>query len=144
VNEARARQAANPQLAALIGLQALATVTEPGAKVAWMRPEYVTLLGRRPCMPYEYGWDRLAFARALEKTGTRYIVLSEIYKLDVAFALANPGPMFQDLARFSQPYFQVTLPLAGRPQFVLQRVDPQRLRAYLAEADAAASAAPRR
>ncbi|HZZ93569.1 MAG TPA: hypothetical protein VFE23_13480 [Usitatibacter sp.] len=132
-NEVAARQAANPQLAALIGLQALRQVTEPDARVMWMRPEYVGLLGQRRGVPYEYGWDKLTFARALEATGTRYLVLSEIYKLDVDFALSNPGPMFADLARFSEPYYSVTLPLAGRAQFVLQRVDPVRLREYLRE-----------
>jgi hypothetical protein len=142
VNEAEARRAADPQLAALIGLQALRFVTAPGDKVMWMRPEYVGILGDRECVPYEYGWDKLTFARALESSGARYVVLSEIYKLDVAFALANPGPMLADLDRFSSPYLSVTLPLAGRAQFVLRRVDPQRLRAYLAAAGV--SEAPRR
>jgi hypothetical protein len=133
MDELAATRAASRHVAAMIGLEALAYVTEPGARAMWMRPEYVSLLGQREGVPYEYAWDAPTLARALRASGARYLVLSEIYKLDVTLALSDPSPMLRDVERFADPFYEVRLPHVPRAQFVLERIDPARLDAYLAQ-----------
>jgi hypothetical protein len=110
----------------------------------WMRPEYVALLADREPVAFEYRWDALQLARALQATRTDYLALSEVYKVERNIEMANPQAAFRDLARYGDPAIEVRLPGADRVQFMLLRIDRPRLEAYIAERDAALNAAPRR
>ena len=51
IDGGRAAALAERHASVLGGLEALANATPPGARVFWMRPEYVALLGgRRACL----------------------------------------------------------------------------------------------
>lgn len=144
VNEAKAEQDARVQIAALAGFERTARETPPHSRVMWMRPEYVALLAHREPVAFEYRWDALQLALELAATRTDYLALSEVYKVDRNIEMGNPQAAFGDLARFCDPAIEVRLPGAGRVQFMLMKIDPARLRAYIDEREAALSAARRK
>ena len=65
INLAEARAVAAQNIAVLDGFDALDKLTPPGAKIMWMRPEYVAVLGHRAGVPFYFKWDERRVARAL-------------------------------------------------------------------------------
>jgi hypothetical protein len=132
VNEVRARQEAGPHVAALIGFASLTQVTPPGARIMWTRPEYVALLAQRVAVPYEYRWEALHFAREAKRERVDYLVLSGIFKLDVNLELKSPGAALRHAWDFAHEVLEIRLPGSGTAQFVVMKIDPERLDAYIA------------
>ena len=89
------------------GLEALADATPLDAKVLWMRPEYVALLGQREGVPWYFRWDARELARQVQATGTTHLVLSRYVKTDLTPRAGDPSPFRPEIQRFA--------PLAARP-----------------------------
>lgn len=118
------------EAAVLTGLEAVGRVTPPDAKVMWVRPEYVAVLGRRTGEPAYFSWDRATFARELLRTGTTHVIVSTIFKADLAHhrgdayaALAVDTPDY-----LLHPAYMVRNPDSGVVEFVLLKVDREALR----------------
>jgi hypothetical protein len=131
VHEGQAREISGAQLVTLAGFESLAHVTPPGARIMWTRPEYIGLLGKREGVPFEYDWDTRDVALAIRRTGTDYIVLSSLYKVDLALTMGNPGHTLRDVWSYSQPVLTLANPVNRTPQFILLKVDPARLDDFL-------------
>ncbi|HUJ00670.1 MAG TPA: hypothetical protein VLY46_10570 [Usitatibacter sp.] len=132
LNVQRAQALAGKQIAVLAGFDALAERTPPGARVMWMRPEYVAILGGRVGVPFYYGWDERRIAEEVRRTGTQYVVLSREYKADLS---GRPGDPFATLAgveKYADPLYAMRNPAVGGDEFVLMKVDPGRLAGFLA------------
>jgi hypothetical protein len=69
--------------AILAGLENLATVTPPGARIMWMRPDYVAVLGHRQGVPWYYRWSHEEFLREVRRSKADYIVATSLLKADV-------------------------------------------------------------
>lgn len=136
MNTQTARAFAAKHTATLGGLERLRVDTPPEARVMWMRPEYVALLGGRAGVPYYYAWDAVALARAVHEQGVQYIVAAGMSKSDLAHKSGNGAAVIAQ----SQPYAQVAValgnPVTREDEFLLLRVDPAALEAYLARAGA--------
>ena len=128
VNVENARAAAWQHAAVLAGLQSLERVTPPDAKVMWMRPEYVALLGRREAVPWYFSWDRATLAREIRRTGTRYVVVTRIFKSDLA---GQGGDEYAAFAIDTPAYLHASSVIAntrsGAQEFVLLEVDAELL-----------------
>jgi hypothetical protein len=127
INLEMARALAESQVTTLAGLESIRTVTAPGSKVMWMRPEYVALLGRRAGVPFYYAWSPREVAGAVRSSGADYIVVSRIFKTDVAGVDGDPLVTLKGVADYSRPAFHF-----GNDLFVLMKVDREALDAFLA------------
>ena len=127
-----ARADAGRHLAVLTGLQALSTDTPPGAKVMWMRPDYVALLGGRQGVAWRYRGGLRAMAGELQRSGAEYILVSTLYKADIHGEQDEPFETFEVVAAFARPVAYTRNPVLGTPELALMRVDPQALAAFLA------------
>ncbi|HEX4330833.1 MAG TPA: hypothetical protein VH040_01735 [Usitatibacter sp.] len=126
-----ARKHAAGELATLAGLTALASATPPDARVMWMRPEYVALLGHREGVPWYFRWDAKELARQVRATGTTHLVLSRYVKTDLTPTPGDPTPLLGSILEYSR--FAMKLPDAtdGSDAFLLLEVEPRRLDEYL-------------
>jgi hypothetical protein len=79
VSRARASQHA----AILGGLESLGTVTPPGSRVMWVRPDYVVVLGNRQGVPWYYRWSHGDFLREVKRSKVDYIITSSLMKSDM-------------------------------------------------------------
>jgi hypothetical protein len=127
VNLEAARERAKLVVVTLEGLQSIDRVTPNAARVMWMRPEYVALLGRRQAVPFLYRWSPAELAREVKKSGTGYIVQDWLFKTDLEVAQGNPRLQIAD---YSHSAFNIG------DIFALMQVDPAALDAYLARAGA--------
>jgi hypothetical protein len=129
-----ARSIAARHAAVLAGLQALQTDTPEGARVMWMRPDYVALLGRRQGVPWHYGGGLRGLAEALQRSHARYVIVATLYKSDMEGAQSEPFDGLEALAPFARPVSFVRNAVLGSNEFALLEVDPGALEAYLREA----------
>jgi len=131
-NRAQARALAAKNAATLAGLEALRTKTPPGARVMWMRPEYVALLGEREGVASYYEWDARTLAVRIRDARVDYLVVAGMSKSDLAI---RAGEAFTAL-RQAEPYGRVVYaldnPFTGQDEFILLRIDRPALDAYLA------------
>jgi hypothetical protein len=127
-----ARAIAARHIAVLAGLEALRMDTPPGAKVMWMRPDYVALLGARQGVPWYYRGGLRGLAEELRRSGAEYLVVSSLYKADIRGEQDDPFEGPQAVAAFAQPVSFVRNAVLGTPEFGLLRVDPTALEAWLA------------
>jgi len=123
VNLETARERAKLAVVTLEGLAAIDRVTPASARVMWMRPEYIALLGRRQAVPFLYRWNPAELAREVKQSRTTHIVQSWLAKTDVDVAQGNPH---LEIADYTQPAFSIG------DIFMLMAVDPAALDAYLA------------
>jgi len=135
VNEARAREEALRGASALGGLTYLGQWTAPGARVMWTRPEYIAVLGRREGVPLYLRWDRSTLAREIRRTRTDFVIASRHFKNDLA---TDMGDAFAWILKNPPDYLA---PLAALPdvehgEFILLRVDAEKLERYLRETGA--------
>ena len=133
---AQARRTAAGQVATIAGLEALARVTPPDARVMWMRPEYVALLGHREGIPWYFRWDAHELARQVRATGTTHLVLSRYVKTDLTPTPGDPAPLRGEIERFAHESLVLPDATDGSDAFVLLQVDPGRLDDYLRTAAA--------
>jgi 4-amino-4-deoxy-L-arabinose transferase-like glycosyltransferase len=135
VNLPRARAIAGEHAAVLAGLESIARTTPPDARVMWMRPEYVAVLGKRAAVPWYLTWDRVTLAREIQRTGAGYLVAARLYKNDLA---GHGGEAFTPIVEAPPAYLRATLTIAnpadGTLEFVLLEVDRAALDRYLAAA----------
>lgn len=127
VGEARALAAKHANT--LAGLEALRETTPPGARVLWMRPEYVALLGERRGVPWYYAWDAAALARGVREGHVDYLVVAGIAKSDLDVRVGNAAAVLRQARAFAQPVFALANPFTGQDEFVLLRVDAAALAA---------------
>jgi hypothetical protein len=125
------RQLAGKQMAVLVGLESLEEMTPPSARIMWMRPEYVAILGKREAVTFEYAWDPLTLARAVASSKADYIVKSSVFKADVTVRAGDPNHTLRGIEKYSHPVFAVGNPQNGETEFVLMEVDPAALDAFL-------------
>jgi hypothetical protein len=133
VNLKAARAVAWRHAATLAGLELLDQVTPPDARVMWVRPEYVGVLGRRRGVPSYSSWDHAVLAREILRTGTTHVIASRLFKSDLAdkggdpFAalVVDPPAFLRHLALRIQNSETETV------EFVLLQVDPEELKRYV-------------
>jgi hypothetical protein len=110
-------------------------MTPPGARVMWMRPEYVALLGHRAGTAWYHRWDRPTLAREIRRTGTDYLIAARLFKSDLA---GDDGDAFAKLALDPPPYLHAAMVIASDnadQEFVLLQVDQAALDLYLAKGE---------
>ena len=129
-----ARKHAAGQIATIAGLEALARATPPDARVMWMRPEYVALLGHREGVPWYFRWDARELARQVRATGTTHLVLSRYVKTDLTPTPGDPTPLLGSILEYSRVVMKLPDATDGSDAFLLLQVDPRRLDARLDDA----------
>jgi len=132
VNLAQARALAAKHAGTLAGLEALRTQTPPGARVMWVRPEYVALLGEREAEPLYYDWDERTLAARVRDARVDYIVVAGISKSDLAIRTGEAAATLRAAARYTRPAFALANPFNGEDEFILLAVDRAALDAFLA------------
>jgi hypothetical protein len=141
VNERDAREEAHRGASVLAGFSYLSGWTPPGARVMWVRPEYIAVLGRREGVPLYLRWDRATLAREILRTRTDFVVASRQFKNDLA---ADTADAFLWIARDLPAYLVAVavLPDAERADFTLLRVDGEALRRYIRDTEGAPPGPP--
>ncbi|HUQ27389.1 MAG TPA: hypothetical protein VM051_02290 [Usitatibacter sp.] len=134
INRPQALALAAKHAGTLAGLEALRTATAPQARVMWMRPEYVALLGGRAGVPYEYGWDARTLATRIRDERVDYLVIAGISKSDVELRLGDPIVAMRQAQPYSERAMALSSPYTGEDEFVLLRIDRAALEAWLAAA----------
>jgi hypothetical protein len=129
------RISAARHIALLVGLQALQTDTPTDAKVMWMRPDYVALLGNRRGVPWFYPGGIRGLAEGVRDSGARYVIVSNGRKTDLHGMLKPPFDTLEAVSQFAQPVSFVRNVVKGNNEFGLMLVDPERLAAFLAQQD---------
>ena len=131
INVPEARALAAKHANTLAGLEALRAVTPPGARVMWVRPEYVALLGERPGTPSYYSWDAAALAGHVRDDRVQYLVVAGISKSDLAARVGNGAAALEQARAFTRPVFALANPFTRKDEFVLLRVEPAALEGFL-------------
>jgi len=132
LNTPRARAIAARGAAVIEGLERIGAATPPDAKVMWVRPDYVALLGGREGVPLDPRWNAHDLAAAIRATGATHVVLASVYKSTLQAVRADPVPVTRTALDYSDPVLAVANAVTGRDEFVLLKVDPARLSAHLA------------
>ena len=141
VNDRQAREEAHRGASVLAGFSYLEAWTPPGARVMWVRPEYIAVLGRREGVPLYLRWDRATLAREILRTRTDFVVASRQFKNDLA---ADTADAFLWIARDLPAYLVAVaiLPDAARGDFTLLRVDAAALERYIRDTEGAPPGPP--
>ena len=127
-----ARESAGRQVAVLAGLAQVERFTPPDAKVLWMRPDYVAVLGHRTGVASYYRGGMAGVVRTLLETHAGYIVVSSLYKADIRGDALDPLVTPGAVAPFTRPVFIVRNPVAEIDEFGLLQVDRAALERYAA------------
>jgi 4-amino-4-deoxy-L-arabinose transferase-like glycosyltransferase len=109
----RSRALAAQQAAVLSGLEALNVVTPPGARVMWVRPDYIVTLGHRQGVPWYYRWSREELVRQIRRSKVDYLVISTLLKSDMDGAPADPAVRFEWALPVSEVVFSQINPAAN-------------------------------
>lgn len=133
IQRTQARFEAAHTLAVLAGLEALRDLTPPEAKVMWVRPEYVAVLGGREGEPYYFSWSHARRDREVLERRVDYIVRSWVYKTDLDTANADAIPFLEGIDRYCDPVAVVDNPAARFRSFMLMKVDRARLERVVAQ-----------
>lgn len=128
----QARALAAKHAAVIDGLEGLQRSTPPQARVMWVRPEYVALLGKRAGVAYEYAWDERALARAVRDSRAGYLVATGLYKSDLWHEVGDAFAIARLAAPYADPVLTIRNAVGGWEEFVLLEVDRGRLEALLA------------
>ena len=129
----RSRAEAGRHIAVLAGLQSLSTDTPPGAKVMWVRPDYVALLGDRQGVRWPDRGGLRGLAEEVRRSGVEYLIVSTLYKADVRGKKRDPLEALEAAPPFLRPAAITRNPVVGTSEFALMRVDEAALAAYLGE-----------
>ena len=128
----QARALAAKEAAVLGGFEALGRVTPPGARIMWMRPEYVALLGGRAGVPFYYDWDAHRVAAEIRASQADYVLLSALFKIDLRGGTGNPMQRLASVAAYTHPVLSARNAETGSEEFVLLEVDRAALHRALA------------
>jgi hypothetical protein len=131
VHEAKANAARG--IAMLAGLEALRSATPPDARIMWMRPDYVAVLGGRRGVAWFYhgGLDRLM--RDALHSRADYIIAGNTYKSDMLGEQDDRFESVEVLAGFARPVLAIPNAVLGVDEFVLMKIDAQALEARVRE-----------
>jgi hypothetical protein len=132
LNVAFSRRLAARHAVILAGFEALRRATPPDAIVMWMRPEYPALLGGRAGVAFYYDWDPMRVARAVRDGHVDYIVVTPLFKTDLAGRSGDPAKPLAGAEIYAHPVLALTNPAAGTADFVLMQVDRAALEAWIA------------
>jgi len=136
LNVAFSRRLAARQAVLLAGFDDLRKVTAPDAKVMWMRPEYPALLGGRAGVPWYYDWDPLQVARVAREQGVQYILVTQLFKTDLAGRTGDPARQLKYAVAYARPVVELRNPTSGTADFVLLEIDRAALDAWIARGGA--------
>lgn len=128
----RSRSEAGRHIAVLTGLQALQSDTPLGARVMWVRPDYVALLGNRQGVPWHPRGGLRGLAEQVRSSGAEYLIVSTLYKADIHGDALDPLETLEAPPPFLHPASVTRNPVLGTNELALMRVDPAALDAYLA------------
>jgi hypothetical protein len=127
INVDRSRAIAARHATVLAGLEALEKATPPGARVMWMRPEYVALLGHRDGAAWFYRWDEKRLARWVRDAKVDYLVVARLFKTDLSGRAGDPFATLNPVSSYSVPVLTLSNPVTGGAEFVLLRVERRAL-----------------
>jgi hypothetical protein len=128
----RTRVLAARHIAILVGLQALQVDTPPGAKVMWMRPDYVALLGGRQGVEWRYREGLRGLAQRLRSSGAEYLIVSTLYKSDMVGESDEPFETLAVVSAFARPVSVTRNAESGDSEFALLKIDAAALASFLA------------
>jgi hypothetical protein len=134
VDRGLARAEAAQDVAVLDGLAALRTDTPADARVMWMRPEYVAVLGARQGVPFYFDWDGARLAREIRERRVDYVIVSRAHKTDLDVHKGDVFVTLRDVPRYARDVLQLRNAVNGELEFSLMKVDPVALSRYLASA----------
>lgn len=134
LNLERSRALAAKHAAVLAGFEALGRATPAGARVMWMRPEYVALLGGREGVAWFYDWDAVRLAREVRDSRVDYLVVARLFKTDLEGRSGDPFETLRDVSAYARPVLALPNAVVGGDEFVLMQVDRVALDAALARA----------
>jgi hypothetical protein len=97
-----ARAVAAKHAAVLAGLESVREVTPPGARVMWLRPDYVAVLGHREGVPLFRAAQRGEFLRKVRDSRTGYVVVSSLFKAGMDGDESSPEQRFNWLLQSSR------------------------------------------
>jgi hypothetical protein len=120
---AGSRHAAAQHAAVLSGLEALQRLTPVDARVMWVRPDYVAVMGKRRGVAWYYEWDRAEFLRQVASTETDYLVVSSLLKTDMRDAFEQPVLTLQWALEFSRPVYSLRNAVDGGYEVAVLRID---------------------
>lgn len=133
VNVPRARAIAAEHAAVLAGLESIQRATPRDARVMWMRPEYVAVLGKRAASAWYLSWDRATLAREIHRAGAGYLVVARLHKNDLKGVSADAfTPLVEAPPAYLHPILIISNPANGAMEFVLLEVDRAALERTLA------------
>lgn len=130
VNVERSRALAGRHAVVLDGLQALEKATPPGARIMWMRPEYIGLLGKRDGIAWYYAWNEKRIAREARDARVDYMVVARLFKTDLSGRMGDPFSTLRLITSYATPVMTLSNPTTGSAEFVLMRVNRKALEAF--------------
>lgn len=133
VSESAARGSATSEATVLSGLERVGRVTESGAKVMWVRPDYVAFLARRRAVPWKFGWTERRYLEEIESQSVEYIIMSSLGKADMSGFVGAPPATYESARRYAEPVFRERNVLTGDYEFALLKVNHVAVRAALDE-----------
>jgi hypothetical protein len=110
--------------ALLTVLEALPEMTPPGARVMWVRPEYVAVLGNRQGVPWYFRWDRNQFLREVRQSRADYLIASKLLKPDLEGVVSAPALTLEWALQFSSPVYAAHDSLGREYAVMLLKIDP--------------------
>ena len=119
-----ARGLVSKHAAILGGLESLQTVTPPGSRVMWLRPDYVAVLGHRQGLPLYYRWGPEEFFREIQRSKADYIIASSLLKADMDGGEGNPELLFNRALQVSGVAYSVRSPVAASYEIAVLKIDP--------------------
>ncbi len=128
-----ARALAGREVATIEGLQALERITPPGAKVMWMRPDYIAALGHRRGVASYYRWNEREFARNIREQGVDYLVVTTLSKADMSGELFDAGIRAAWALQFGRVVHGMANPVTGATDYLLFEIDRPALDRYLGQ-----------
>ena len=132
LNLQRSRAIAGKHVAVLAGLEEFQRNTPPDARIMWMRPEYVALLGRREGLAWYYAWDPKRVAQEVRSQRADYLVVAYLHKTDLNGQNGDPSATLGQVSEYAQPKMALSNPVTGGVEIVLLQVDRARLDAWIA------------
>jgi hypothetical protein len=132
LNVQRSRAIAGKHVTVLAGLEAIERGTSTDARIMWMRPEYVALLGRREGLAWYYTWDSKRLAQEVRTQRIDFLVVAYLHKTDLNGVNGDPSVTLRQVSQYSEPKLALSNPVTGGVEFVLLQVDRARLDAWIA------------
>jgi hypothetical protein len=119
-----ARAMVSKHAAILGGIESLQTVTPPGSRVMWLRPDYVAVLGHRRGLPLYYRWSPEDFFREIQRSKADYMIASSLLKADMDGGEGNPALLFNRALQVSGVAHSVRSSGMDGYEIAVLKIDP--------------------